>query len=134
MSLNKICQDIYGEVSGAIAMAVVDLSTGMLLEVYHQVPYFDQTYLDAVSAAAVDMFRGRTVTMVEEMLAKQRNKPTVHSIQEIQMTTDGTFHFMAIVPEKPYALAILITTKRASLGMGWASLRRALPEISKECP
>ena len=130
MSLQRICQEVYQEVQGTIAMAVVDLSTGLLLSVYHQVPHFDQTYLDAVSAAAVDMFRGRTVTTVENMLSKQRGKTVSGSIKEIQMTTDGTFHFMAILPEKNDVLAILITTQRTSLGMGWSALRRALPEIN----
>lgn len=134
MSLNKICENIYSEVQGTIAMAVVDLSTGLLLAVHHQVAHFDQTYLDAVSAAAVDMFRGRNVKAVETMLSEQRKKPAHNSIKEIQMTTDGTFHFMAILPDKPDILAILITTQRTSLGMGWTVLRRALPEITKMAP
>ena len=130
MNLNQVISGIYNEVQGAIAVAVVDLSTGLLLDVYHQVPHFDQGYVDAVSAAAVDMFRGRTVSTVEDMLSKQRNKPASRSIKEIQMTTEGTFHFMSIVPDRPDALAILITTHRTSLGMGWSALRRALPTIT----
>ena len=133
MSIQEVCKNIYFEVQGAIAVAVVDLSTGLLLDVYHQVPHFDQTYIDAVSAAAVDMFRGRTVSTVETLLSQKRNQSASHSIKEIQMTTEGTFHFMAIVPENPDALAILITTKRTSLGMGWSAVRRALPEIAKFC-
>ena len=133
MNLNEVVTGVYNEVQGAIAVAVVDLSTGLLLDVYHEVPHFDQGYIDAVSAAAVDMFRGRTVSTVEDMLSKQRNKPANQSIKEIQMTTEGTFHFMSIVPDKPNALAILITTHRTSLGMGWAALRRALPKIKTLC-
>ena len=79
------------------------------------------------------MFRGRTVSTVETLLSQKRNQSASHSIKEIQMTTEGTFHFMAIVPENPDALAILITTKRTSLGMGWSAVRRALPEIAKFC-
>lgn len=134
MSLNKICQDIYNEVQGTIAMAVVDLSTGLPLAVYHQVPHFDQGYLDAVSSAAVDMFRGKTVKTVEAMLSEQRKKPANNAIKEIQMTTDGTFHFMAILPDKPDILAILITTQRTSLGMGWTVLRRAIPNLTELAP
>lgn len=133
MSLNKILTGIYTEVQGAIAVAVVDLSTGLLLDVYHQVPHFSQSYIDAVSAAAVDMFRGRTVSTVEDMLSKQRGTAARHSIKEIQMTTDGTYHFMSIVPDRPDALAILITTHRTSLGMGWSALRRNLPDIANYC-
>ena len=131
MNLNTICENIYSEVNGAIAVAVVDLSSGMSLEVYHRVAYFTQDYVDLVSAAAVDMFRGKNVNWVEEKLAQQRNKPLSRSIQEVQMTTDGTLHFMAVLPENKDILVLLVTSKKASVGMGWASLRRALPEVAK---
>ena len=134
MSLKEICQSVYDEVNGAIAVAVVDVSSGMALEVYHRVDHFNQDYIDLVSAAAVDMFRGKNVSKVEEKLANQRRKPLSHSIQEVQMTTDGTLHFMTILPEKKDILALLVTTKKASVGMGWSSLRKSIPEITKAVP
>ncbi len=130
MSLQTICESIYSDVNGAIAVAVVDLSSGMPLQVYHRVSYFTQDYVDLVSAASVDMFRGRNVAKVEENLADQRNRPLSHSIQEVLMTTEGTIHFMAVLPEKKDILALLVTNKKVSIGMGWAVLRNALPEIS----
>lgn len=130
MSLQTICESIYSDVNGAIAVAVVDLSSGMPLQVYHRVSYFTQDYVDLVSAASVDMFRGRNVVKVEEQLADQRNRPLSHSIQEVLMTTEGTIHFMAVLPEKKDILALLVTNKKVSIGMGWAVLRNALPEIS----
>ena len=130
MSLQTICESIYSDVNGAIAVAVVDLSSGMPLQVYHRVSYFTQDYVDLVSAASVDMFRGRNVAKVEERLADQRNRPLSHSIQEVLMTTEGTIHFMAVLPEKKDILALLVTNKKVSIGMGWAVLRNALPEIS----
>lgn len=134
MSLKSICETLYSEVNGAIAVAIVDLSSGMPLEVYHQVSHFNQDYIDLVSAAAVDMFRGRNVNKVEEKLAAQRNRPLRHSIQEVQMTTEGTLHFMAVIPNKPDILALLVTNKKASIGMGWSCLRRAIPELSATLP
>lgn len=134
MSLASICQKIYDDVEGSIAVAIVDLSSGMSLNVYHRVGYFDQDYIDLVSAAAVDMFRGKNVTRVEEKLAQQRNKPVVHSMQEVQMTTAGTLHFMIVIPDKPDILALLVTTRKASVGMGWSSLRKAVPEITSLLP
>jgi hypothetical protein len=41
---------------------------------------------------------------------------------------------MAIVPDRPSVLAILVTSKKANLGMGWASLRSRLKEIAAACP
>jgi hypothetical protein len=85
-------------------------------------------------AAAVDMFRGNNVSTVEDMLSSQRGKSAKHSIKEVQMTTDGTYHFMATVPGKENSLLVVITGKKANLGMGWAAVRGALPKIAPLCP
>lgn len=128
--LDQICESIYNDVDGAIAMAIVDLESGMPLAVYHRVAHFDQNYVDLVSAAAVDMFRGRTVQSVEEQLTKQRGKSAMHAIKEVQMITEGTFHFMITLPKHPHIVAILITTKKALMGMAWNLLRRSVDDIS----
>lgn len=132
--LNSICAQVVDDVTDALGFAVVDLGSGLLMAVHHKVPYFTQSYLDAVAAAAVDMFRGKTISTVEKMLSSQRGSEVSNTLKEVQMTTDGTFHFMAIVPGKPNSLAILITGRKANLGMGWAALRGALPNIAQHCP
>lgn len=134
MSLENITRQILGDVSEALAVAVVDLESGLLLSVAHSTPYFTQSYLDAVAAAAVDMFRGKTISTVEKLIGAQRGKDTSRSVREVQMTTDGTFHFMATVPGKPNALALLVTSRKANLGMGWSALRTALPQMAPLCP
>lgn len=128
--LDHICEQIYDEIDGAIAMAIVDLESGMPLAVHHKVAHFDQNYVDLVSAAAVDMFRGRTVQSVEDQLTKQRGKSAMHSIKEVQMITEGTYHFMITLPRHPHIVAILITTKKALMGMAWNLLRRMVDDIS----
>ena len=134
MDINTICGEIVRNVDAALGCAVVDLNSGLLLGVSHNIPYFTQSYLDAVAAAAVDMFRGRTVSTVEEMLANMRGTTTKHLLKEVQMTTDNTYHFMMVVPDKPDALVVLITSKKANLGMGWSSVRAAIPKLKPLCP
>lgn len=133
-SINDICADIVHNVDSALGCAVVDLSSGLLLGVSHNVPYFTQSYLDAVAAAAVDMFRGRTVSAVEDMIANMRGNNEKQLIKEVQMTTKSTYHFMAVLPDKPNALVVLITSTKANLGMGWSNLRQAMPKIAPLCP
>jgi hypothetical protein len=133
-NLNTICSELLKDTSEALGVAVVDLSSGLMMAAAHNVPYFTQSYLDAVAASAVDMFRGKTITTVEKLLSSQRGSEISKSIKEIQMTTDHTYHFMSIVPGKEDALVVLITSKRANLGMGWANLRKALPGIAPCCP
>jgi hypothetical protein len=134
MDINEICSEIVRTVDAALGCAVVDLNSGLLLGVSHNVPYFTQSYLDAVAAAAVDMFRGRTISAVEDMIANMRGNAKAHLVKEVQMTTENTFHFMMIVPEKPDALVVLVTSRKANLGMGWASLRRVVPQLTPLCP
>lgn len=133
--INDACKEVVDAVDGGLACAVVDLTSGMILGVYHTVPYFTQSYLDAVAAAAVDMFRGKTVSRVEDLLSKQRGDTTgKHLIKEVQMTTERTYHFMTVVKEKPNSLVVLITQTSTNLGMGWSSLRNALPGMTPNLP
>ncbi|MEM9102687.1 MAG: hypothetical protein AAGB12_10220 [Pseudomonadota bacterium] len=132
--LKGVLRGIIDDVDGAVGASVVDLTTGLLLGTAHRVPYFTQSYLDAVAASAVDMFRGKTVRAVEKLLTSARGETVEKSIKEIQMSTDNTYHFMSIHPRKPDALVVLITTKKANLGMGWASVRNAMSDIESYCP
>ncbi len=133
-NLDQITQEIHRSVAGALGCAVVDLSSGLLLSVSHNVSYFTQTFIEAAAAAAVDIFKGRNIQAVENLLGNQRGQPVKNSIQEIQMATQGTYHFMSIIPEKPNALLMLITTRDTSLGMGWAAIRVNAPKISPLVP
>lgn len=70
-STQDVCKGVFESVQDCLAVGVVDLNTGMRMGVHHTIPTFAQAYLDAV-AAAVDMFRGKTVRRVEEMLSERR--------------------------------------------------------------
>lgn len=134
MNINDVCANVVNNVHSALGCAVVDLSSGLILGVHHRIPYFTQSYIDTVAAAAVDMFRGRTINAVESMLSNIRGTKAASMIKEVQMTTENTYHFMAIVPEKPDALVVLITDKKVNLGMGWVAVRNALPLLAPMCP
>lgn len=132
--LDDITRDVLNSVDGALGCAVVDLTSGLLLSVSHNIPYFTQTYIEAVAAAAVDLLRGKNVQTVEALLSNQRGTTVEKTIQEVQMTTISTFHFMSTVKDKPDALVILITNRKANLGMGWTALRTCLPKIAPLLP
>ncbi len=134
MSLGDSLKSLVDNVDGALGCAVVDTSSGLILGVHHSVPYFTQSYLDAVAAAAVELFAGNNVKTVEKLLNAQRGDNVSGMIKEIQMTTDNTFHFMATIPDKSNALVVLITSKKTNLGMGWTFLRKALSDLAPFCP
>ena len=127
-TLTDICRSMVEGVYGGLASAVVDVHTGMLLGVYHLVPHFTPEYLEAVAAASVEMFRGRTVKRVEELLGRQRGAPLQESFEEIFIASVVVFHFMKLIREKQ-VLAVLVTRKDANQGMGFAMLRNQVPDI-----
>ncbi|MFP4561491.1 MAG: hypothetical protein ACLFRB_09145 [Thiohalorhabdus sp.] len=133
-SLNDVTEEMLEQVDEALGVAVVDLNSGLLLSVAHNVPYFTQSYLDAVAAAAVDMFRGKTVSNVENLIAQQRGEEPKRHVEEVQMGTTHTHHVMSVVPDKPNALLVLITSKKANLGMAWAAMKNNLPKVAPYCP
>jgi predicted regulator of Ras-like GTPase activity (Roadblock/LC7/MglB family) len=133
-SINDICKEIVTDVDGALGCGVVDLSTGLLLGVAHNVPYFTQSYLDAVAAAAVDMFRGKTISVVEQLLSATRGSKVENTLKEVQMTTEKTYHFMSVIKDKPNCLLVLITKTTTNLGMGWNALRSKIATIAPLCP
>ncbi|MEK6235806.1 MAG: hypothetical protein N2C14_13945 [Planctomycetales bacterium] len=133
MNCTEICKATVEDVSDALACGVVDLNTGMLMGVHHTVPYFTQAYLDAVAGAAVDMFRGKNVRRVEELLSKQRGTDIKDSFEEVFISSPMVYHFMSQVPGKE-AVTVLITKKTTNQGMGWAALRKSLEDIAASLP
>ena len=132
-NLTEVCQNIVSDVQDALACGVVDLNTGMMMGVHHTVPYFTQSYLDAVAAAAVEMMRGKTVRRVEQLLTKHRGVETKDVFEEIFINSANVFHFMALIRAKQ-SLVVLVTKKTTNQGMGWASLRASMDDIVAALP
>jgi hypothetical protein len=132
-STQDACKGIVEKVDDCLAVGVVDLNTGMLMGVHHNVPYFTQAYLDAVAAAAVDMFRGKNVRRVEELLSKVRGEELKDTFEEIFVSSMKVFHFMMIMRDKGAAV-VMVTKKSTNQGMGWAALRNSLDDIRATLP
>lgn len=132
-STNEVCKNLLEKVEDCLAVGVVDLGTGMLMGVHHTVPYFTQAYLDAVAAAAVEMFRGKNVRRIEELLSQQRGEPIKDTFEEIFVASPKTFHFMAIIKDKG-AVVLMVTKKTVNQGMGWAAIRNNLVSIKGTLP
>jgi hypothetical protein len=133
-NLTSVLEAYLKDTKQALAVAVVDMRSGLLIGVAHNIPYFTETYLEAVSAAAVDMFRGKTVSTVEKMLTGMRGALVRDMIKEAQIITDATCHFMVTSRSKPDVLGILITTRAADMMAGWAAARSMLSAAAPYCP
>lgn len=132
-SVNQVCAGVVDDLSDALACGVIDLNTGMLMGVHHTVSYFTQSYLDAVAAAAVDMFRGKNVQRVEKLMSKHRGEEIRDAFEEIFISSPAVFHFMKLIREKS-VVVVLVTRKSTNQGMGWSALRLAVDDISAALP
>jgi hypothetical protein len=132
-STQDVCKTTLEKVDDCLAVGVVDLNTGMLMGVHHTVPYFTQAYLDAVAAAAVEMFRGKTVRRIEELLSTQRGEVLKDSFEEVFISSPKVYHFMTVIKDKG-AVVVMITKKTTNQGMGWAALRTSLPSVKATLP
>jgi hypothetical protein len=132
-STQDICKTVVDRVDDCLAVGVVDLNTGMLMGVHHTVPYFTQAYLDAVAAAAVEMFRGKNVRRVEELLSAQRGEAIKDSFEEVFIASPKVFHFMIVIKDKG-AVVVMVTKKTVNQGMGWAALRNAIGAVKGSLP
>lgn len=132
--LNQICAEVTSSVSDGIGCAVIDLESGLLIGVHHNAPNLPTALLDTVAASVVEMFRGRTVTTVEEMLSQYSGDKQSHLLEGLQVTTDKAYVFMSVVQDKPGYLVALAAGKKATLGAGWAAIRGAMPKIRPLCP
>lgn len=132
-SVTDVCRKVVENMNDGLACGVVDMKTGLLMGIHHLVPHFTPDYLDAVAAASVEMFAGRTVKRIEQLLSVMSRTPVQESFEEIFVASPRVFHFMKLVREKN-VIAILVTRKDISQGMGWASLRSAVPDFIASLP
>lgn len=132
MRLRDLCDGIIADVDGCLGCAVVDLTTGLPLAM-QVVPgtLLNAAALEVMSAAGADYFRGRAVWQLETAMS---GGAATGFVQEIQTTTEDTYHFMSVVPEREDTLLILITDKAANLGLGWIAMRQALARVSEVDP
>src|SRR5579863_373945 len=133
-SLTSVLEACLKNTKDALGVAVVDLQSGLLIGAAHNSPHFTETYLDAVAAAAVDMFRGKTVSAVEKMLTGLHGRLVRDMIKEAQFSTDATHHFMVTSPLKPSLLVVLITARRADVMSSWTAVRNLVPAVAPLCP
>jgi len=124
----EVCRNLVESTPDSLACAVVNLATGLIVASHHVPSYLTQAYLDALAAAAVDMFRGRNVKRIEDMLSKARGTPVKDTFEEITITTAGTHHFMKAIRDRNL-LVVMVTKPTPNAVPIWSKLRIAIPEI-----
>ncbi len=132
--IDDTCKEIVNTVDGAVACGVVDLDTGMLLGIYNGSDS-TQTLNELVAAATMDMFHGPNISRIEQMVRAHRGLPEngEHYFQEIQVTSTANYFFAKAIREGK-AVMMLVTERTTNIGMGWAQLKAAVPNLEPLVP
>ena len=134
MRLQDICEEIMEDVDGALGCALVDLGTGLPLAMkVTSDALLDSGAMEILSAAGAEYFRGEVSHQLESAMGSGAGKPPADTgfVEEIQTTTEDSYHFMSIVPGNEQTVLMLITDRTANLGLGWVAMRRTLRRVQE---
>ena len=130
MRLQDICEYIMEDVDGALGCALVDLGTGLPLAMrVASDALIDNVAMEILSAAGAEYFRGDVNHQLESALGGASGDRGF--VQEIQTTTEDTYHFMSVIPGKEQTILMLVTDRTANLGLGWVAMRRTLARVQE---
>ena len=134
MRLQDICEEIMEDVDGALGCALVDLGTGLPLAMkVTSDTLLDSGAMEILSAAGAEYFRGEVNHQLESAMGGRAAKSPGDAgfVEEIQTTTEDSYHFMSIVPGNEQTVLMLITDRTANLGLGWVAMRRTLRRVQE---
>ena len=134
MRLQDICEEIMEDVDGALGCALVDLGTGLPLAMrVTSNALLDSGAMEILSAAGAEYFRGEVGHQLESAMGGRAARPPGDTgfVEEIQTTTEDSYHFMSIVPGNEQTVLMLITDRTANLGLGWVAMRRTLRRVQE---
>ena len=119
------------DVDGAMGCALVDLGTGLPLAMTVTSDELQASgAMETLAAAGTDYFRGEVNHQLQSAMGGDPGDEGF--VEEIQTTTNETYHFMCVVPGNRQTVLLLITDKTTNLGLGWVAVRRALRRIEED--
>ncbi len=117
MSAETIIKRCVKEIPKCVAAGVVDLDTGMLLNV-KTVDSHPQEVLDLVAAATRDLFEGDNVTTIERLFKRVRG---IHNddryFQQILVMSTNLIHFFARLAHHSTTVVVAVCRKDANMGL-----------------
>lgn len=117
MSVESIITKTMSEVPKAVAAGVVDLSTGMLLNI-KTVESHPQQVIDLLAAASKDLFEGDLVIQIENIFKKARGVTSdEHYFQEIMISSTNLWHYFGRVKSNPTVILVVVARGDVNIGM-----------------
>ncbi len=116
-------KDFRLSVPECVAGGIIDLSTGMLLEV-STVDEHPSEVLDLLAAATFDIFQGRNVVTIEQIWNRLRGVDSnQHYFQEILINSNNLTHLFMRSRAHSAMIGVVVCRTSVNLGMLFAQSR-----------
>ncbi|MFB9905627.1 hypothetical protein ACFFQA_16970 [Allokutzneria oryzae] len=124
----SVVKRLRQEVPECLASGVVDMATGMLLT-YETTDSHPSEVLDLLAGATLDLFQGRTVTMIEDIFKERRGvTSSEHYFQEILVNSTNLTHLFVRNNQNGDVVAVVVCPRSVNIGMLFAATRRVIKE------
>lgn len=128
MKLDKALEASIKNVPKAVAAGVVDMGSGMMLEMKTTASH-PQEVFDFLAAATKDMFEGENVTTIENIFKKARgSKSDEHYFKEIVVYSTNLLHYFTRIPGNQAIVYGVVCAADANVGLVMVKAR----EIAKD--
>jgi hypothetical protein len=126
--VNSVIKRLRQEVPECKASGVVDLATGMLLT-FETTDNHPSEVLDLLAGATLELFQGRTVTMIEDIFKERRGvSSTEHYFQEVLVNSTNLTHLFIRNNVNEDVVVVLVCPRSVNIGMLMAAARRVIKE------
>ncbi|SFQ97505.1 hypothetical protein SAMN04488564_101460 [Lentzea waywayandensis] len=126
--MTAMVKHLRQEVPTCLAAGVVDMATGMLLA-FETTDSHPSEVLDLLAGATLDLFQGRTVTMIEDIFKERRGIATAeHYFQEVLVNSSNLTHLFIRSNHDEDVVTVVVCPKSVNIGMLFASTRRVVKD------
>lgn len=130
MNIETVCTEMLSNVPKSIAAGVIDMSSGMLLDVKTTDSHPSQV-LDMLAAATKDLFEGDMVLEIEALFRKTRGEADTgdHYFKEIIVNSTNLIHVFSRVPSNEGIVGVAVCRSSANLGLVLTKVRSIMTKI-----
>ncbi|WP_246842861.1 hypothetical protein [Allokutzneria sp. NRRL B-24872] len=122
----SVARRLRQEVPDCLATGVVDMATGMLMTC-ETTDSHPSEVLDLLAGATLELFQGRTVTMIEDIFKERRGvTSTEHYFQEVLVNSTNLTHLFIRDEHGADLVVVVVCPRSVNIGMLFAATRRVL--------
>lgn len=128
-AVEVLLKEFRRDVPDYLASGIVDMSTGMLLEV-DTVESHPREILELLAATTADLFQGKAVTQIEDIWKETRGvTESKHYFQEMLIYSENLVHLFMRSKTNPDIAAVIVCRREVNTGMLLAQARQVFKQL-----